>query len=545
MSQLTLHSNVLEPLDERLAELRAADAAEQEAEDAAALLEAAGHPALVECQRTADLLATHGDRHIHDDEAQGWAFDAVERVTECAYALLEGDDERAAACARQAKGERAAMTLDQLESEGRVTAQRLARLDDATRELLEWYASPFPLRWLFPPERNVKGRPVRPRVIVLFHGPGGLTLGLLRILAVDFDVIGIDLDQGAVATATAAGFTVIHADVTQLDPENPALQFVTGVALTPPCQAYAESGLGKGRTTAAIATLLPVIYEAGAAAGFLPWEGTPTGCAPRSGLTWDEVREPLAQLDDARAGLMTEVVIWPLAMLARGGWLEWVAVEQSSKLPAPIEQALFAELKQAGFHTTEAWTLDAVDYGAASHRVRRFMAAYRGPEPFVDLHPTEPFPTTTFAECVGWPIGRTILTRGNRPLDPATGRPKGGGTRSADRPSTCVTATIYGWADAETGERITQEDIGRLVGFPGDYPWRHVGRGKGIRNKAQQAADAVCPMVAAALFGRILGLENWEAKTRAYVHGLYKIPLPTQLSARLHAAAYAVPLYAS
>lgn len=69
--------------------------------------------------------------------------------------------------------------------------------------------------------------------------------------------------------------------------------------------------------------------------------------------------------------------------------------------------------------------------------------------------------------------------------------------------------------------RQAQSDIGRLVGFPGDYPWTHVGRGRGVRNKAQQAADAVCPMVSAAVFGRILGVEDWESKTRAYVHELY------------------------
>ncbi|MER6980209.1 hypothetical protein ABT317_25360 [Streptomyces carpinensis] len=146
--------------------------------------------------------------------------------------------------------------------------------------------------------------------------------------------------------------------------------------------------------------------------------------------------------------------------------------------------------------------------------------------PVREPHATAPFPTTTFAECVGWPRGRTYLTRGHRPIDPATGRAKGGGTRSADLPGTCVTATIYGWACAETGERITQEDIGRLVGFPGDHPWRYVRRGKGIRKKAQQPADAVCPMVAAAVFGRILGITNWEAKTRTYVHHLYGLPAP-------------------
>ncbi|THA65394.1 DNA cytosine methyltransferase [Streptomyces sp. A0642] len=514
--------SLLRPAPGISAEL-AADAAEQEAEDAAALTAAAGHPALTECQSAAALLTEYADLNP-SEEADEWAYCAAERITECAYAVVEGHDERAGELAHEARGERAAIALGRFEDRGAVTAERIAALDDETRELLNWYARPFPIEWLFAPERDTFGRILRKRVIVLFHGPGGLSLGLRDILGADVDIIGIDLDGGAVATATAAGFRVVHADVTALDPENPALQYVSIIALTPPCQAFTPSGLGKGRYTASIDVILNVILEAGAAAGFAPWEHSPTGYAPRSGDTWDEVRAPLAQLEDPRAGLMAEVIIWPLGMLARpGGILECVMVEQSSALPRQIEDALFEQLTQAGWHTTEAWTLDAVTYGG-SHRKRRFMTAHRGAEkPFVDLTPAEPIPAPTFAEVVGWSTGRVYLTRGHRPVDPATGRAKGGGSRSADLPSTCVTATAYGWADSETGETITQSDIGRLVGFPGDYPWTHVGRGRGVRNVAQQAADAVCPMVAAAVFGRILGDENWEAKTRAYVRELYGI----------------------
>ncbi|MFH8410389.1 hypothetical protein ACH4FX_37285 [Streptomyces sp. NPDC018019] len=502
----------------------AADAADQEAQDAAALAAAAGHPALAECQQAAEQLIELADEHPGDPEAEEWADDAIERVTECAYAVVEGYHERVEELAREARGERAALALGRFEDQGPVTAERIAALDAETRRLLEWYANPFPIEWLWAPARDTFGRILRKRMVVLFHGPGGLSLGLRDVLGADVDIIGIDLDGGAVATATAAGFRVIHADVTALDPESPALQFVSIIALTPPCQAFTPSGLGKGRYTAAIDIICRVIWEAGAAAGFAPWEHSPTGYAPRSGDTWEDVRAPLAQLEDPRAGLMAEVIIWPLGMLARpGSLLECVMVEQSSALPRQIEEALFAELSQAGWHTTEAWTLDAVDYGA-SHRKRRFLSAYRGTAtPFVDVVPAEPIPAPTFAQVVGWPTGRTYLTRGHRPVDPATGRAKGGGSRSADLPSTCVTATAYGWADAETGERITQADIGRLVGFPADYPWTHVGRGRGVRNVAQQAADAVCPMVAAAVFGRITGDRSWEAKVRAYVHELYGI----------------------
>jgi hypothetical protein len=119
---------------------------------------------------------------------------------------------------------------------------------------------------------------------------------------------------------------------------------------------------------------------------------------------------------------MAEVVIWPLAMLARGGSVEWVAVEQSSALPARIEAALMDRLREVGWHTSEAWTLDAVDYRAASHRKRRLMAAYRGGRPFVDLKPAQPFPTTTSPSASAGP--RDAATS-RAATDPSTRPPDG------------------------------------------------------------------------------------------------------------------------
>ncbi len=493
--------------------------AEEEAEDVAPLDAAAGHPALVECQAAADLLVAYAEEHPLDEAAEGWAFEAVERVAMCAWAVEEEDEERAGEYARAAKGERAALTLGRLDEAGPMTPERLAALDADTLALLRWYAGPWPVRWLWPPEKDA------PRVINLFHGPGGWSVGIRDVLGATVDMVGVDLDPGAVATAEAAGFEMIRASVTDLDPECPALQWVTGIILSPPCQAFSPAGLRMGRYASAIELIVSVVRGVGAAAGFLALvdaEGRDAGNAPRSGETWEEVRAPLAELEDPRAGLMAEVVVWPLAMLARGGSVEWVAVEQSSALPSEIERGLINEFVQAGWGTVEAETLDAVRYGAASHRKRRFLTAHRTRSPFVSVHPTEAFPVTTFAECAGWERGRSVNTRGQRGIDPKTGRPKGGNAFSADRPSTCVTATAYGWKDDESGEKVTQATIGRLVGFPGDYPWKHVGRGAGIRNRAQQAADAVCPMVAAAIIGRALNVEEWELRARAYAEALYR-----------------------
>ncbi|MEV4506713.1 DNA cytosine methyltransferase [Streptomyces klenkii] len=504
-----------------LAELE--ELAETEVQGEETLAALAGHAAVVECQAAADQLTAFAQENPGNEAAQDWAFVAAERVSECALAVVDGYEDVAAEYARAAKGERAAVALGRLDDAGPMTPQRLAALDTETLELLRWYAHPWPVRWLWPPERDTFGRPIRPYVINLFHGPGGWSVGIRDVLGADVDMVGVDLDPGAVATATAAGFEVICASVTDLDPESPGLRHVTGAILSPPCQPFSPAGLRRGRYAAAIDLVITVIRYAGAAAGFLALvdaDGADAGFAPRSGDSWEEVREHLQDLEDPRAGLMAEVVIFPLAMLSRGGSIQWVAVEQSSALPQQIEDALFAEFRQAGWRTVEAVTLDAVDYGAASHRKRRFMTAFRTSAPLVGIRPSAPFPQTTFAECVGWPAGRMVNTRGQRGINPATGRPKGGNSFSADKPSPCITATAYGWKDEKTGERIGQANIARLVGFPGTFPWQHVGRGEGIRNKAQQAADAVCPMVAAAVIGRVLN-QQWEDKAREYVKKLY------------------------
>ncbi|MDJ0345515.1 DUF3560 domain-containing protein [Streptomyces sp. H10-C2] len=512
----------------------------EEAEDVTPLDGAAGHLALVECQAAADLLIAYAEERPHDEEAEEWAFTAVERVAMCAWGLEEGDEEGAAEYAREARGERAAVTLGRLDEAGPMTPERLAALDADTLALLQWYGGPWPVRWLWPPEEDAP-----PRVVQLFHGPGGWSVGIRDVLGADVDMVGVDLDPGAVATAEAAGFEMIRASVTDLDPECPALQWVTGIVLSPPCQAFSPAGLRMGRYASAIELIAGVIRGVGAAAGFLALvdaEGQDAGTAPRSGETWEDVRAPLAELADERAGLMAEVVVWPLAMLARGGSVEWVAVEQSSALPSEIERALMDEFVQAGWGTVEAETLDAVDYGAASHRRRRFLTAHRTGTPFVSARPAAPFPVATFAECAGWERGRMVNTRGVRGLDPRTGRPKGGNEFSADKPAGCITATAYGWKDGESGEKIAQATIGRLVGFPGDYPWRHVGRGAGIRNRAQQAADAVCPMVAAAIIGRVLDIIGWERRARAYADALYGRTARPDVPCTLPRVRSAVPL---
>jgi DNA (cytosine-5)-methyltransferase 1 len=68
--------------------------------------------------------------------------------------------------------------------------------------------------------------------------------------------------------------------------------------------------------------------------------------------------------------------------------------------------------------------MEAAEPGVSSRRKRVFMIASR--HRWVDITPpAESLPVTTMAQALGWGEGERVNTRGNRPLDPATGRTKG------------------------------------------------------------------------------------------------------------------------
>jgi len=396
----------------------------------------------------------------------------------------------------------------------------IASLTDEQRAEL---AGPWPVEWLYRPK---PGDPIR--IVNLFAGSGGWCEGITTVLGEPVDMVGVDLSEGACATARAAGHRRICASVTDLDPQHLALRYVVAVILSPPCQTLSPGGKRGGLEASAMRILEDVITEAGSAAGFIMVDDAGDGVegfAPPSGASWAEVRAPLAALEDHRTGLMAEAVIWPLALQAKYDNVRWVAMEQSSNLLLSraaeyVVEAITSEYYAAGWEHAQFDLLDAADYGAASKRRRSFLVCMRYSRPFVDYRPATPFPTTTWAQCMGWEKGHKVVTRGVRRLDPNTGRPKGGGTFSADAPMTTVTGTAYGWAREADGLKHSHSDLGRGVGFRPTHPWTHVGRGKGTRNMAQLIADTVCPMVAAAWVGHILG-RKWEPRTRQYVNVLY------------------------
>ncbi|MFF4902196.1 DNA cytosine methyltransferase [Streptomyces sp. NPDC001068] len=400
--------------------------------------------------------------------------------------------------------------------------------------VLEAAANPWPAEWLLAP---LPGDPIR--VVELFAGPGGWSEGIAAVLGVAVDSCGVDISPDACATARAAGHRRICADITTLDPEHIALRYTAAVIISPPCPTFSPAGKLSGLEARNIDILCTAIAYVGEAAGFLPvdeifdfhdeddydedgncpcepGEGCMAPFAPRSGATWDEVREMAAEVSDPRIALMLEVVIWPLALQAAGAPIRWMAMEQSHNLPEDILDYLSGEFRCAEWFYTSHDIMEAADYGLPSRRKRVYMVATRTYTPAITRR-IRPLPATSMAQALGWQPGERVNTRGTRPIDPKTGRPKGGNCFSADGPSWCLTGKSRTWKRESDGLRLTESEAGLLVGFRRSYPWQ------GSRTSAfQQAADVVSPVMAAIVLSGMFGALG-EALVRDYLAQLYEM----------------------
>ncbi|MFD3309387.1 DNA cytosine methyltransferase [Streptomyces sp. NPDC058656] len=397
---------------------------------------------------------------------------------------------------------------------------------------LEAAAAPWPAEWLLAP---LPGDPIR--VVELFAGPGGWSEGIAAVLGVAVDSCGVDISPDACATARAARHRRICADITTLDPEHIALRHTVAVIISPPCPTFSPGGKLSGLEEGNIQILGDAIAYVGETAGFIPMEWHHSdygdececdpddpdgkGChgdgfAPRSGATWDQVREMAADVSDPRIALMLEVAIWPIALQAAGAPIRWMAMEQSSNLPEEIISDLTIEFQCAEWSYTSHNIMEAADYGLPSRRKRVYMIASRHYSP-TTTRCIRPLPATSMAQALGWAPGEHVNTRGNRPVDPKTGRAKGGNAFSSDGPSWCLTGKSRTWKRESDGLRLTEAEAGLLVGFRRSYPWQ------GSRTSAfQQAADVVSPIMAAIVLSGLLGCFG-DALVRDYLAQLYEM----------------------
>ena len=401
-----------------------------------------------------------------------------------------------------------------------------AYLDSLTDQERRDLAGPLPVRWLYPPRA---GEPKR--ALNLFGGCGGWCAGIRCALGYQIDMVCIDLSRDAVATSAAAGCTAVCADVTTLDPEHPALRWTRILIGSPPCTDWTRAGKRLGHLPQNLDLLLDAIADASAAVGNTPATGAPGGpitFKEPTGESWAEIRErAYGRMTAPTAGLMLEMAIFALGLIAAGAPLETVALEQSNALPFAVRAALWCELELAGWAHNEWIELDAADYGSPSHRRRWFLLVSRHPlRGSVALDA----PIVTLAsDAIGCAPDLTVITRGNR-------RTPGGNAFTMGRQVPGITSKIRGWDVGEHGERFTLAQVALLVGMPADHPV------VGSRTSAcQQLSDIVCPTVATAALGHLLDLP-WQSALRLYLSELYPTahraatPLPTLIPAARPAA---------
>lgn len=339
-----------------------------------------------------------------------------------------------------------------------------------------------------------------------FAGAGGLSEGC-RMLDIG-PTLGIEINPNACATAQAAGHARTCTDIRTLTPDT--LTGVTGWVSGPPCPTYSAAGKRTGHRD--YATVLAGVERVADAVHARPVLEAVT----------DRVSDP-------RTALVLQTLQIALALPN----LQWIVAEQVPAVRG-IWEEIAAEL--TGTHrwaAADVVTLRADDFGAATRRTRVFLIARRACAPKLDGLPTRehwvcgrfgpgpslrpphrwtPFPVTSMADALGWPTGRRVNTRGNR-------KTVGGNEFSADHPAPTLTYTARSWYRTDLGPtegRLEPWQAGILQTFPREYPWQ------GSRtSQFQQIADAVPPVMAAAVIGAATGVD-WHSAVTDHLACIYR-----------------------
>jgi site-specific DNA-cytosine methylase len=393
-----------------------------------------------------------------------------------------------------------------LELDGPALVDYLDSLTAAERTEL---AGPYPVRWLYPWR---EGEPKRG--INVCGGCGGGCAGLRLVLGVEMDLICIDSSKDATETARAAGCNAILFDVRQIDPRHPALRWTSYAVYTMPCPDYSPAGKREGLRPENIRVLCRVMEDVAEAFGNVWRSGGAHGDSSTATFGRDScisIEEMWGWLSDdgmggTTAGLMLAPVLISIGLLRNGAPLEGIIIEQAWTLPEEIRVAIGMELIVAGWPGVLWDVLDAGEFGSPSTRKRAIMAALR--DKTVDTIEA-PGVTTLASDAIGWDPETWINTRGIR-------RTPGGNEFRLGRTVPGVTSKIRGWYAAhDPDHRFTIAEVCLLVGLPPDFPV------VGSRtSQCQQLGDIFSPLVAAAVWGILLGIE-WRPFLLRYLAERY------------------------
>jgi DNA (cytosine-5)-methyltransferase 1 len=353
-----------------------------------------------------------------------------------------------------------------------------------------------------------------------FAGPGGWEEGL-RLLG-RRDVVGVETDRHACATARAAGHHRLQADVFTLRTRHARLD---GYIASPPCQTFstAGNGTGRGHLTALLAALHKVADGA-------------------------DPREAVASVADDELDVRSVLVLHPLTVI-RDSRPVFVALEQVGAVQ-PVWDA-YAEVLRAWGYSVDTGKVQAEEYGVPQTRRRAVLLAHLDREAVLPA-PTHTryvkggarqdgglLPWVSMADALSWGMtGRPSMTVTGGGAATGGAEPFGNAARQGmlreleagrwqpvpavpgdtswvqARPSPTIVGTFAadvvaapGWRKAGDGPRQSQPGSVRvsvteaavLQTFPPDYPWQGP---KTARH--QQVGNAVPPVLAAALLRAVL-----------------------------------------
>ncbi len=261
-------------------------------------------------------------------------------------------------------------------------------------------------------------------VIDLYAGPGGWDEGMRQIGITD--VLGIEIEPNACATAEAAGHRRLRADVSTTPITDHA--GAAGLVASPPCQAWSMAGKRKGEADRAKVHSLIEAFAAG---------------SDHIGDGWE----------DPRSHHAAQPIRWVRELRPR-----WVCFEQVPPVLGLWQHA--AEVLRRWGYSVWTGVLNAADYGVPQTRERAILIA-RSDAPAMppvpthakdagpaDLFGDQRLPWVSMADALGWD-GVAGFPRLARPGDDAVTIDgvdyRARDLVSADAPSQAVTEKVRSW----------------------------------------------------------------------------------------------------